>query len=51
MPHDLSVAVAALKHEIRPLRGLDFSVGAVLADQEVRGAVDVEVGYGSRHRG
>jgi hypothetical protein len=46
-PDDLSVAVPALKHEIGRLRGLGFSVGAVLLEQQVRGTPYVDI---SNHR-
>ena len=42
-PDDLSVVVAALMHQIGPLRGLYFSIGAVLLDEQVRGAPDVDI--------
>jgi hypothetical protein len=41
-PHTLPLVVAALKHQIRFLRGLDLSVGAVVTHQEVARTPNVD---------
>lgn len=43
-PDKLPVAVAAVEHEIGPSGGQELGIGAMPADQQVRGAPDVEIG-------
>jgi hypothetical protein len=43
-PHQPSCVIAAVKHQILKAGSFKLRVGAVLADQQVRGAPNVEVG-------
>jgi hypothetical protein len=44
VPHKLPVTIAALQHPVHQPRRLDHRVGAVPLDQQIGGAIDVEVG-------